>query len=136
MTTIERLDLRLARTSLQYAIDYGWTTEVDGTRLVFARCNHVVGIAVPEDEAAPIVTHLAAHRLSYPVLRLPERPNELVFLGTTHTLASAPWPLVEVVLPPSHTEHGPVTWVVPPRRSSNPVPALATLLAAVRTISR
>ncbi|TWP49620.1 hypothetical protein FKR81_24135 [Lentzea tibetensis] len=136
MTTLERFDLRLARTSLQYAIDYGWTTEVVGTRLVFTRTDHVVGIAVPETEAAPIVAHLAAHRLSYPVVRLPERPDDVVFLGTTHTISSAPWPLVEVSLPPSQTSEGPVTWVVPPRRSPNPVPALATLLAAMRTFSR
>ncbi|GLZ28347.1 hypothetical protein Lesp02_05370 [Lentzea sp. NBRC 105346] len=135
MTTLERPDLRLARTSLQYAIDYGWTTEVRGARLVFGSSTHVVGIAVPSADFSPLVTHLSAHRLSYPVLRLPERPADLVFLATTHTLAAAPWPLVDVALPPSHTESGPVTWVVPPRRSPNPVPALTTLLAAMRSQS-
>jgi hypothetical protein len=136
MTTLELTDLRLARTSLQYAIDYGWSTEVAGTRLVFAPDGHVVGMAVPEAEATPVVTRLAAHKLSYPVVRLPERPSDLVFLATTHTLASAPWPLVEVALPPSHTEHGAVTWFLPPRRSPQPIPALGTLLAAFRTFSR
>lgn len=135
-TTMERFDLRLTRASLQYAIDYGWTTEVCGTKLLFSPASHVIGLAVPCDEAISIAEHLADHRLSYPALRLPHRPEAIVFLVVPRGLAAAPWPLVEVLLPPSQSEWGPVVWAVPPRRSPQPIPSLVSLLAAVRTLSR
>jgi hypothetical protein len=129
-TTMDRFDLRLARASLQYAIDYGWTTEVCGTRLLFSPDSHVIGLAVPCDEAVTIAERLSG--LSLPAVRLPHRPESIVFLAVPHGLAAAPWPLVEVVLPPSQAPDGPVVWVVPPRRSPQPVPTLVSLLAAVR----
>ncbi len=55
-----------------------------------------------------------------------------MFLAVPRGLAAAPWPLVEVMLPPSRAPEGPVVWVVPPRRSPQPIPSLVSLLAAVR----
>ena len=135
-TTMERFDLRLARASLQYAIDYGWTTEVSGTTLVFSPASHVVGLAVPCAEAAAVTAHLATHQLSYPAVRLPHRPDSVVFLAVPRGLAAVPWPLVEVMLPPSQAVDGPVVWAVPPRRSLHSLPSLVSLLAAVRALSR
>ncbi|MET9633291.1 hypothetical protein ABZX92_38120 [Lentzea sp. NPDC006480] len=135
-TTMERFDLRLTRASLQYAIDYGWTTEVSGTRLLFSPASHVIGLAVPCDEALTLAEHLSGHRLSYPAVRLPHRPESIVFLAVPRGLAAAPWPLVEVMLPPSQAPEGPVVWAVPPRRSPQPIPSLVSLLSAVRTVTR
>lgn len=128
-TTTERLDLRLARASLQYAIDYGWTTEVRGTRLLFSADSPVIGLAVPCGEAVTLAEHLSGRRLPLPAVRLPHRPESIVFLAVPGGLAAARWPL-----PPSQTPDGPVVWVVPPRRSRQPIPTLVSLLAAARTV--
>jgi hypothetical protein len=134
MTTTERFDLRLARASLQYAIDYGWTTEVCGTRLLFSSDSHVIGLAVPRGDAVTLAEHLSGRRLPLPAVRLPHRPESIVFLAVPRGLAAAPWPLVEVMLPPSQAPDGPVVWVVPPRRGRQPIPTLVSLLAAARTV--
>ncbi|KJK34304.1 hypothetical protein UK23_43770, partial [Lentzea aerocolonigenes] len=97
------------------------TTEVSGTRLLFSPASHVIGLAVPGDEAIALAGHLSGHRLSYPALRLPHRPESIVFLAVPRDLAAAPWPLVEVMLP---------------RRSPQPIPSLVSLLSAVRSFSR
>ncbi|MGH3883986.1 MAG: hypothetical protein ACRDRY_10030 [Pseudonocardiaceae bacterium] len=118
---------------------WGWPVTLRRDQIWLALDHDVVALVVPALLAVDVAAILSTRRCSPLVLAHPYAPEHRVLLAGERYGVALPWPLGvcritgNVLLPPTLTARGPVTWVHPPRPDALRLSREIDLIAALRT---
>jgi hypothetical protein len=99
----------------------------------------VSALAIPVQLCREVTQVLTRRRCAPPVLAHPYAPEHRIVLTAERYPVKLPWPagahqITGVLLPPTVTPRGPVTWARPPREDSLPLYREIDLFGAPRTV--
>ncbi|MGH3918244.1 MAG: hypothetical protein ACRDSG_04250 [Pseudonocardiaceae bacterium] len=118
---------------------WGWPVTLRRDQIWLALDHDVVALVVPALLAVDVAAILSTRRCPPLVLAHPYAPEHRVLLAGERYGVALPWPLGvcritgNVLLPPTLTARGPVTWVHPPRPDALRLSREIDLIAALRT---
>ncbi|MDQ3764085.1 MAG: hypothetical protein M3460_21575 [Actinomycetota bacterium] len=101
--------------------------------------SNVSALAIPIPLSTKITQILTARRCAPPVLRHPYAPEHSIMLTGEPFRVTLPWPreIYQVtdalLLPPTVTPRGPITWIQPPQEDSLRLCREIDVFAALRT---
>jgi hypothetical protein len=134
-----RVVRRLSRAAAVYGDGFGWATAIVPEGLVLLLTGGRAGVALPAERARPVVRELHCRDAAGPVLALPGAQPHWVFLAGQDRGPCAPPQGVVLIhsphvlaLPPTSTVDGRVRWVVAPDPRRDRLPAVDTVLGAIR----
>ncbi|MGB6164774.1 MAG: hypothetical protein WBF75_19825 [Pseudonocardiaceae bacterium] len=120
---------------------WGWPVTVCGHQVWLTLEPDTVALAIPVLLAAQ-VTGILNHHRPPPTLIHPETPEHWVLLAGRCAEGALPWPAWvhratgTLALPPTMTEHGPITWTHPPEADARRLCREFDVFAALRTALR
>jgi hypothetical protein len=121
---------------------WGWPVTCHRHQVWLSLTNDTVALVVPVQLAAKVSAILAVLRCPPLVLVHPEAPEYRTVLAGERYGVALPWPpgmyraTGVLLLPPTVTPHGPVTWVHPPQPDALRVCREVDVFAALRTALR
>ncbi|MCP2258609.1 hypothetical protein LX15_002307 [Streptoalloteichus tenebrarius] len=139
------MDRSMTEVAASYARLMGWPVVVTEKGILLPLSSAHTALSMPEHVGVGVLAGLRARMLAGPVLAVPgPQPHwiflaELVALLPTQLTTPADVRFVraphQVLLPPSQTEDGPITWANPPTASRRWFPPFTAVLAVARTVS-
>lgn len=118
---------------------WGWPVTLRGDQIRLSLTIDPIAVLIPVPLAGQVIRILTTRRCPPAVLVDPDAPDHQVLLAGEPYGVALPWPPCvhritgSVLLPPSTTSRGPVTWVHRPERESLQLCREIDLLAALRT---
>lgn len=118
---------------------WGWPVTLRGDQVWLSIKPDTVGLIIPTPLTAKVTSILSARRCSPPVLAHPGVPTHRVLLCSERFPVSPPWPpeiqrtARTLLLPPTVTRGGPLTWVHPPQPGGLRLCREIDVFAALRT---
>lgn len=122
---------------------WGWPVTLRGNHVCLSLGQDTVAVVIPVPLAVEVTAVLRQRRCPPPVLAHPYSPQHQVLLAGERYGVELPWPpgvhrvTDTLLLPPTVTARGPITWVHPPEpdalRLCREVDVVAALRATLRT---
>jgi hypothetical protein len=121
---------------------WGWPVTVHGDQIGLSLCREVSAWAMPVPLCTDVTRILTDRGCAPPVLAHPDTPEHRIILTGERYGVRLPWPhdvhqvTGVLLLPPTVTPHGPITWTQPPQEDSLRGCREIDLFGALRTARR
>jgi len=140
-SSTEDAGARLVAGGLAYH-EWGWPVTLHGDQVRLSLCHEVSALAMPVPLCTEVIKILTDQGCAPAALAHPDTPNQRIILTGERYGVPLPWPrhvhqvTGVLLLPPTLTPHGQITWTQPPQEDSLQLCREIDLFGALRTALR